>query len=353
MKGKKDNKIIISYNLPQNSLGDKSFDDIAEILRRRFIDVVLPSDDTIDRPVNNDSLPPQKEADENNSAYFNRLRKLWGKVFQVEETHQRWKAKHLNGVQERDLKRRIFIQLRELLKSGFLRNDYIETGMPDEDCKKAKEWLRHEGWTGLLEEVDGAVWKLALLLRHLLKVKPVHCLLCDAGNVGFYISDMRERLRWEDVEAFFHFDTYMHLVYEDMNKLNDVETCNHKGGANDLEQQKEKAVSDFVNKICQLADNVYSAWNGKEVNLGGQMGLAEVVVKRDELKAYIQNEQSKKFDELAERCFPPKAANKRKLCEYVKQLYDAGYFGKLTKKELAKILAPIVELGSGTVQGNL
>lgn len=60
MKGKKDNKIIISYNLPQNSLGDKSFDDIAEILRRRFIDVVLPSDDTIDRPVNNDSLPPQK-----------------------------------------------------------------------------------------------------------------------------------------------------------------------------------------------------------------------------------------------------------------------------------------------------
>lgn len=150
MKGKKDNKIIISYNLPKNSLGDKSFDDIAEILRRRFIDVVLPSDDTIDRPVNNDSLPPQKEADENNSAYFNRLRKLWGKVFQVEETHQRWKAKHLNGVQERDLKRRIFIQLRELLKSGFLRNDYIETGMPDEDCKKAKEWLIHEGWAGLL-----------------------------------------------------------------------------------------------------------------------------------------------------------------------------------------------------------
>lgn len=349
----KDNKFFISYNLPQNPLGDKSFDEITEILRRSLFGVALPSEDTIDRPVNSDSLPPQKEADEDDSAYFNRLRKLWGKVFQVEETHQRWKTKHLNGVQERDLKRRIFIQLQELLKSGFLRNDYIETGMPEEDCKKAKEWLRQEGWAGLLEEVDGAVWKLALLLRHLLKVKPVHCLLCDAGNVGFYISDMRERLRWEDVEAFFRFDTYMHLVYEDLNKLNDVEACNHRGGSNDLEQQKERAVSDFVNKICQLADNVYSAWNGKEVNLGGQMGLAEVVVKRDELKTFIQNEQSKQFDELAERCFPPQAANKRKFCEYVKQLYEAGFLGKLTKKELAKILAPIVGLKPGTVQGIL
>ena len=353
MKKDKDNKFLISYNLIQNLFGAKDYDEIVEILLRRFNDVALPSDDTIDRPENSDSLPPQKEADEDYSAYFNRLRKLWGKVFQVEETHQRWKTKHLNGVQERDLKRRIFIQLQELLKSGFLRNDYIETGMPEEDCKKAKEWLRREGWAGLLEEVDGAVWKLALLLRHLLKVKPVHCLLCDAGNVGFYISDMRERLRWEDVEAFFRFDTYMRLVYEDLNKLNDVEACNHRGGSNDLEQQKERAVSDFVNKICQLADNVYSAWNGKEVNLGGQMGLAEVVVKRDELKSFIQNEQSKKFDELAERCFPSQAANKRKFCEYVKQLYETGFFGKLTKKELAKILAPIVGLAPGTVQGNL
>lgn len=353
MKDKKGNKIFISYNVPQNPLGDKKFEELAEILRRSVFDGVLPSNDTIDQPVNDDSLPPQKEADEDDSAYFNRLCKLWGKVVQVEDTHQRWKAKHLNGVQERDLKRRIFIQLQELLKSGFLRNDYIETGMPDEDCKGALQWLKREGWDVLQQEVDGADWKLALLFRHLLKQRPGHCLLCDAGNVGFYISDMRERLRWEDVEAFFRFDTYMHLVYEDLNKLNDVKEGNQGESSNYSQQQKERAVSEFVNKICQLADNVHSVWNEKTVNLGGRMGSAVVVIKRDELKAHIQKEQSKNYDDLAERCFPPQAANKRKLCEYVKQLYEAGYFGKLPKKELAIILAPIVELAPGTVQGNL
>jgi hypothetical protein len=349
----KDNKFLIPYNLIQNHFGAKDFDEIVEFFSRHLNDVVLPFDDTIDRPENSDSLPPQKEADEDDSAYFNRLRKLWGKDFQVKETHQRWKAKHLNGVLERDLKRRIFIQLKELLKSGFLRNDYIETGMPEEDCKEAREWLGQEGWAGLLEEVDGAVWKLALLLRHLLKVKPVHCLLCDAGNVGFYISDMRERLRWEDVEAFFRFDIYMHLVYEDLNKLNDVEACNHEGGSNDLEHQKDKAVSDFVNKICQLADNVYSAWNGKEVNLGGRKGSATIVIKRDELKAHVKHARSENFEDLAELCFPPQADNKQKLCKYVAQLKQMGFLGNLPKKKLAEILAPIVGLKPGTVQGIL
>ena len=167
-----------------------------------------------------DSLP-QKKNDEDYTAYYNRLKELWGKDKQVKETHERWKTKHRNGVLERDFKQRAFIQLRELLLSGFLRNDFIETGMPPQDCEQAKQKLTEKGWEELLK-VEGADWKFALLCRHLL-VKTEQRLLCDKDNVGYYINDMRKRLKWDGVEAFFRFDTYMQLVYDDLAALEDDE----------------------------------------------------------------------------------------------------------------------------------
>lgn len=355
MKKDKDSKVFISFSIPKD-VSDKDFTESLgkkyEEIRRAFIHGLL-SDDKIDQQSADGNHPPQKKADQDCTAYLECLRNYWGHTVQVMDTHERWKAKHRNGVLERDLRQRIIIQLRELLKSGFLRKDYIETGMPEEDCKDARQWLKDEGLASQLGEIEGADWKLALLRRHLLQEQAMHCLLCAADNVGFYISEMQERLHWEDVEAFFRFDTYMHLVYEDMCKLNDEEESNQSRGARDSEQQKLEAVKTFVGKILQLADDVYNAWNGKEANLGGRMGSATIVIKRDELKAYVKLAQSKNFEELAECCFPPKADNKLKFCKYVAQLYKRGYFGKLPKKELAKILAPIVELKPGTVQGNL
>lgn len=141
MKKDKNSKVFISVSIPKDvsdkdfteSLGNKYFE-----IRRAFFHGLL-SDDKIDQQSADGNHPPQKEADQDCTAYLECLRNYWGHTIQVMDTHERWKAKHRNGVLERDLRQRIFIQLRELLKSGFLRKDYIETGMPEEDCKDARQ----------------------------------------------------------------------------------------------------------------------------------------------------------------------------------------------------------------------
>lgn len=167
-----------------------------------------------------DNHPPKKKNNESEEDYYLRLRDMWGQSLKVKEIHERWKSHHRNGILERDLKQRIYIQLKELLASDFLQNDYIETGMTNEDCADARQRLKDEGWDNLLEVIDGADWKLALLCRHLLEPSE-YLLICDASNVGYYISEMQAKLNWCDVEAFFRFDTYMQLVYEDMDALED------------------------------------------------------------------------------------------------------------------------------------
>lgn len=166
---------------------------------------------------------PQKKDNEEYSAYFLRLRNMWGQESKVRETHNRWMDKHrrTGGPYERDFKQRIYIQLKELFKSNFLRNDYIDTPMPPEDCAHARQRLTDEDWDSLQEEVDGADWKLALLNRHLLKSEEYF--LCDEDNVGYYISDVRKKLTWDDLEAFFRFDTFTRLVYEELDALEDDE----------------------------------------------------------------------------------------------------------------------------------
>lgn len=338
MKKDKDSKVFISFSIPK----DVSDKDLTESLGKKYEEIRraffhgLFSDDKIDQQSADGNHPPQKEADQDCTAYLECLRNYWGHTVQVMDTHERWRAKHRNGVLERDLRQRIFIQLRELLKSGFLRNDYIETGMPEEDCKDARQWLKKEGLASQLGEIEGADWKLALLRRHLLKEQSMHCLLCDADNVGFYISEMHERLCWEDVEAFFRFDTYMHLVYEDMSKLNDEAENNHSGGTKDLQQMKQEAVEKFVGKVLQLADDVYNAWNGKEANLGGHKGSATIVIKRDELKAHVKLAQSKNFDDLAELCYPPQADNKKNFVSMSPNYMRRAILGSCPRKDWQK-----------------
>lgn len=316
--------------------------------RKAFGDSLISDEWRIDQLAEGNHCPPPKEDNEGYSEYCERLRKLWGKSGQVDETHRRWKDKHRNGVLERDYKLRIHKQLMELMNSHFLRNDYIDTGIPTEDCEQACKDLKAEKLDSLLEEVEGADWKYALISRHLRKPREKH-LLFDAENVGFYINDLREKLNWDDVEAFFRFDTFMNLVYVDMGVISDGEEENLP----DDTLNEERAVEEFVNKIYNLVDDVYQKWNGKTVQLGGRRGFVEVTIKRDELKKHIEQEKNNDFDELSQLCYPLTTKAKIDFCKYVAQLYKDGYFGKLPKNKLAESVGPIVGLTTGTVQGHL
>lgn len=316
---------------------------------RKIFGEVFTSDEwRIDQLAVGNHCPHQKEANEKYSDYYERLKKLWGKSGQVEEIHRRWKAKHRNGVLERDYKQRIYQQLKELMNSHFLHKDYIDTGIPIEDCEQACKDLKSEELGCLLEEVEGADWKYALISRHLRKPDEKH-LLCDAENVGFYINDMREKLNWDDVEAFFRFDTFMNLVYIDMGIISDDEEEHHSDGPSD----EESAVNEFVSKLCKLADDVYREWNDKEVQLGGRQGMVKVTIKLDELKNHIEQEKTNNFDDLALYCYPPTSKTKVNFCKYVAQLHKSDYFGKLPKNKLAEKIALIVGLSPGYVQGCL
>lgn len=167
----------------------------------------------------NRNIPTMKE-DEDYTAYYNRLRNMWEGGSKVKEVHCSWmdKIKRFRGPLERHFKERKYTQIKKLFESNFLRNDYIDTGMPREDCEDARNRLKIEGWESLLDEVDGADWKLALLISHLLRSG--QSLLCDEDNAGYYINDMRKKLTWDDLEAFFRFDASTHLLYADLKVLN-------------------------------------------------------------------------------------------------------------------------------------
>ena len=293
---------------------------------------------------------PAKDTKEDWADYFQRLFNRWGKAREIAETHNRWKAKHPNGLLEYDFMQRICRHLMELLESGFLRIDYIDTGLPDEDCRNARQWLEKYKWGNLLEEVEGAEWKCALMIRHL-KKRTEQFLVFDENNVGFYIEDMREKLSWDDVEAFFRFYTSMQLILEDVNQLRNKKSTESE----DLDEDKEKtkAAEEFVKKICKLADVVFEKCNGISVNLGGKKGFTTVTIKGKELKAYMDEYKKNHIDELLSMCYPPSSGDKKKLCEFVGSLYKKGYFGTLPKSRLAEHMSPIVGLGIGYIQGLL
>ena len=114
---------------------------------------------------------------------------------------------------------------------------------------------------------------------------------------------------------------------------------------------EQKAVNDFMDKIILLVSATYEKWNNHRVSPGVHKPEVHIVIKKEELIKHIQDKVKNNFEELSELCYPQ--FTKRAFCKYVSQLQKADYFGKLPNNLLADILAPIVNLSSGTAKNYL
>lgn len=289
---------------------------------------------------------------EDYGAYCARLSDMSYRASEAVSIHEKWKRRLMmgSGVREADCKQRVLVVLRELLKSDFLLNDYIDTGVPKEDRKQAVKELKALGFEELLE-TEGADWKYALLSQQLCKAGEKRVLV-DDKKAGFYIDEMQEKLSDEALETFFWFSTLTRLAYQEMDTL----TAN--APEEDLENQaaltpEQQAVKSFVGKIIQLANSSYDRWNGKTLVPAVHRPEVQIIIKRDELKQYLQEREKNDFAGLLKWCYPETAKSNAQLCQYVCHLQKRGYFGSLPNKLLAEVLAPIMKLTVGTVTNYL
>ena len=286
-------------------------------------------------------------------AYYARLLRTSYRAGDAVKVHGDWKRRLTmgSGVRESDCQRRVLLALRELLKSNFLFDDYIDTGFPPEDCRQAKEELESLGFSELLE-IEGAEWKYALLSQHLRRPGEQRVLV-DAVKAGFYIDEMHERLSDEAVETFLRFATMTRLAYEDIDRLKSNATLGEK---NEDSQQtpQQQAVKAFVDKIIRLADAAYEAYNGQSMKPAANRPEVEIVIRKDELVQHMQQKMRDNFDELLALCYPEDAQSKKRLCQYVRMLMEGKtFFGKLPKNRLAPLLAPIVGLTEQSTRNRL
>ncbi len=249
------------------------------------------------------------------------------------------------GVRESDCKRRIFIVLQELMDSAFLKNDYIDTGMPKEDCRRALQELKEHGFQELCQ-MDGADWKFALLTRHLRKQGESRVIV-DEHMAGFYIDEVREQIPEEAAEAFFRFATLTRLAYQELDQIKPTRKKDE-----DLTPE-QKAVEDFVGKIISLVESAYEKYNGKMVSPSVNQAEVKVTILKDDLISLMEIKKKSKFDELLALCYPVNGQSKARFCKYVSKLQRKNYFGKLPNNLLAELLAPIVGLKEGSVKNYL
>ena len=153
---------------------------------------------------------------EDYGAYYARLLGASYRASEAVKIHETWKRRLMmgSGVREVDCKQRILVVLRELLKSDFLRNDYIDTGVPKDDRKRAVQEIRALSFEELLE-IEGADWKYALLSQQMRKPEE-NRVLVDENRAGFYIDEMHEKLSDEDIEVFLWFATLTRLAYQEL-----------------------------------------------------------------------------------------------------------------------------------------
>lgn len=115
---------------------------------------------------------------------------------------------------------------------------------------------------------------------------------------------------------------------------------------------EERAVTDFIDNIIQLANILHAKWDGKEISPGVHQPSVRVAIKNLELIAYLQNQQKNHFEELITLCYPPTANSKKEICNYINQIKKT-YFANLPNKNIAEDLGPIISLAVGTVTNYL
>ncbi len=184
---------------------------------------------------------PIRKADEDYAAFFRRILNEWSYAAkEAELAHRRWceRLQMVGGVQSKDCRHRIFVVLRELFDSAFLKDDYIDTGMPREDCDLAVRELKRLGYDELCL-MEGADWKFALLSRFLLR-EDVDYVMVDEMKAGYYINNVREEISESAAEAFCRFATFARLVHGLMGAPMQMES-----GADDFERYKNILLTDI------------------------------------------------------------------------------------------------------------
>jgi len=164
-----------------------------------------------------DAALPDRQDGETDGAYFRRLLGESQRAREAVQTHETWKRRHLNGLRPQDLDQRLLMVLGEILRSAFLRADYYDTGLPADDLRQATEELQQRGY-GELCPISGSDWKYALL-RQVLCQQATDRIIIDEAHAGFYLSELKNQLTWGDAEAFFRFQTFTRLVYQEMDAL--------------------------------------------------------------------------------------------------------------------------------------
>ena len=289
---------------------------------------------------------------EDYGTYYARLLASSYRAGEALKTHETWKRRLSmgSGVRAKDCRHRIFVVLGELLKSGFLLNDYFDTGVPKDDRVRAAQELKSLGYGELLE-IDGADWKYGLLSQQLRKPGEKR-VLADRDKASFYIDEMHDKLSDEALECFIWFDTMTRLAYEELERLESDGGTDEEDPDSKL-TPKQKALKNFVKIILSLGEAVYKEWNGKSIAPAVHQAEVEIVIKRDDLKKYMLGQMNKNSDELASWCYPETSKSRPQLCRYVRMLQDRGYFGKLPNEQIAEALAPLLKLKVGTVTNYL
>jgi hypothetical protein len=286
-------------------------------------------------------------SDENYGTYYVRLLTTSYRAGEAVKIHETWKRRLMmgSGVTEQQCMQRILVVLRELLKSDFLLNDYIDTGVPRDDRKRAVQELRGLRFEELLE-IEGADWKYALLSQQLRKPNEKRVIV-DENRSGFYIDEMREKLSDDALETFLWFATLTRLAYKELSQLKPITEDDED------KSPEQKAVEAFVGKINKLANSAYVKYNGQMVSPGVNQAEVMIVIEKDKIASRMQSKMKNDFDELLALCYPENAKSKARLCQYVRQLRRDNYFGKLPNNLLAALLAPIVGLKEGSVKNYL
>ena len=149
---------------------------------------------------------------------------------------------------------------------------------------------------------------------------------------------------------------FIHLQWE-LEELNSIIEKNKTLAAKETykptQSPQQKAVADFVDNIIMLANEAYEKWNNQRVSPAVHKPEVLIVIKKEELIKHMQDKMENDFDALLDLCYPETSKSKQMFCQYVVKLQKEEYFGALPNKMLAKILAPIVKLGEGTVTNYL
>ncbi len=237
------------------------------------------------------------------------------------------------------------------------RSSYIKE-LKDDLIVRLDDWRRNEGcvcrkmtneeYAKFLEEYREVVESKMKEYQDLWKLR-MHSGGLDSEVTSDNFARMFYRRKGVNryfIELQWELEMVQELINEhtkDLRKLNDDEELS----------PEQKTVETFVYNIIQLVNKTYDEWNNRRVSLGANKPEAHVIIQREELIKYMQEEKELHFDDLKSICFPETGKTKSNFCKYVVRLQELNSFGKLPNKELAKILAPIVGLTEGTVNNYL